>query len=114
MTGQLPFDFAAATSARAVPPAPTRPQRTRETSRESYRRTAADSATTRLRRRVLALLRTRPMADCELAEVLSLSEATVRPRRWELCQAGLVTKSDQQVQRAGRRRIRWMAVSSCG
>jgi len=66
--------------------------------------------TARLRDRVLEALRQQPMTDEHIAEHLSLTPNTARPRRIELTRDGLVRQVGEAKTKSGRRAILWGAV----
>ena len=60
-----------------------------------------------IRKMVLKLLEVRPMTDEQLVEMLEMPANTVRPRRIELYQAGLVVKAGTVIAKSGRSATLW-------
>ena len=60
-----------------------------------------------IRKMVLKLLEARPMTDEQLVELLELPANTVRPRRIELYQAGLVVSTGKVIAKSGRSATLW-------
>ena len=63
-----------------------------------------------LRAKVLTLLQSEALTDEEIANRLSLSGSTARPRRIELVQAGLVESTGTKPTASGRQAQVWVAV----
>ena len=63
-----------------------------------------------LRTQVLEVLRTTPMTDEQLADHFGdIRGNTIRPRRVELCHAGLVIESGTTKTKSGRNAVVWVA-----
>lgn len=100
---------------RPVGPAWTPASGTEDATRETSLQAAAEIAGPRaadLRRRVFEALVAAPDSDEGVARRLGLAENTVRPRRVELRDRGLVRADGQVTTAAGRRAVRWAAVTS--
>jgi predicted ArsR family transcriptional regulator len=82
---------------------------------QAHSETSRDAAvsmrgkTARIRDLVLDAIKERPSTDEELVARLQISQNTVRPRRVELVQRGLVVEGGRRKTQSGRTAIVWTA-----
>lgn len=96
------------------PPVRSRPYQRQDTSVEAAG-AMSNARAESIRLEVLARLRQEPRTDQELAQILGIHENTIRPRRVELVDKGMVRDSgERRLTKARRKAIVWEASYALG